>query len=101
MRRAEEWLQSQRGEKAEYKVEGYLIGSFGKASSKAEKQQSLTYRIKKDQDKSAWRVFDIGEVLERTKRAHEEILAIYKKAAAAADAAEAAEAKKDSDTAAA
>lgn len=92
MRRAEEWLEQQQGEKAEYKVEGYLIGSFGRPESKAEKQKALKYQIDKHQDKSTWRVFDIGEILERTKRAHEEILAIYDNAAKAAEAAEKAEA---------
>jgi hypothetical protein len=81
MRRAEAWLNSRGGEKGEYKVEGYLIGSRGDPKSKAEKQLGLDYRIIQSAQKASWSVYDIGEILDRTRRAHQEILAVYERAA--------------------
>lgn len=62
------------------KVEGILIGSH-QADTAAEKVQQLDYEIEKQMGpNSPWRVFDIMEILKRTRDAHREILDVYTKA---------------------
>lgn len=62
------------------KVEGILIGSRA-TNSKAAKIKRLESEIKKYMGpNSDWRVFDIAEILNRTKAAHHEIWDAYKKA---------------------
>src|SRR6266545_2589757 len=77
MQRAEAWLGNQRGEKRQYKVEGFLIGSHAAPESKSDKVTLLQYEIDNASDSALWKVFDIGEILERTERVHQELLDIY------------------------
>ncbi len=79
MAKAEKFLKKTDGGTA-VKVEGILIGSHN-ADTVAEKVQSLDYEIEKQMGpNSPWRVFDILEVLRRTRDAHREILDVYQKA---------------------
>lgn len=78
--RAEKWLEDQGGYKADIKVEGYLIGSKAEPSERGEQVELLRARIKKNPDNSNWHVFDIGDVLDRTKIAHQHLLDVYNKA---------------------
>ncbi len=78
--RAEKWLEDQGGYKAEISVEGYLIGSKAEPSQRGEEIDLLRARIKKNSDNSHWKAFDIGEILDRTKIAHQHLLDVYNKA---------------------
>ena len=83
MGRTEEFLQAY-PQAGTFKIEGYLIGSLDPAS-KAKKVSELRYEMKNGMGpNSNWRVFDIMEVLNRTRNAHREIWNAYKKAGAAA-----------------
>jgi hypothetical protein len=63
-----------------FKVEGFLIGSIS-ADSDAEKVFQLNYKMTHEMGPNAnWRIFDILEVLKRTRNAHREIWNTYKKA---------------------
>jgi len=65
-----------------FKVDGLLIGSIDPVST-AEKVAHLRYKIKNDMGpNSNWRVFDILEVLHRTRNAHQEIWNTHKKVSA-------------------
>jgi len=78
MARAEEFLAAH-ADAGQTKVEGLLIGSRA-TDSKAEKVKLLDYHIKKNMGPtSPWRVFDILEVLQRTRDAHSEIWKAHKK----------------------
>lgn len=68
------------------RVEGYLIGSRDKITGHAEPVEALEDRIKKDENKSAWKVLDLTEVLERTRKAHKELVDVYERALEAAEA---------------
>lgn len=85
IRRAEAWLKKQGGAKKEHRVEGLLIGSMGEADTRADKQLALDDEIQKYENNAAWKVYDIGVVLERTKQAHQEILDVYQRAAKGSD----------------
>jgi hypothetical protein len=79
MTRAEEFLQ-QLMPSASFRVEGLLIGSLH-PNSKADKILQLRREIKKYMGPNCdWKVYDILEVLTRTRDAHREILNVYKKA---------------------
>ncbi|MBX3738973.1 MAG: ATP-binding protein [Candidatus Didemnitutus sp.] len=78
--RAEAWLAQQGGKADGVVVEGFLIGTKAKPNSNAEGAVLLKDEITKN-PKAQWRVFDIGEILERTKDAHKELRDIYEKAA--------------------
>jgi hypothetical protein len=67
------------------RVEGYLIGSREKIAGHAEGVEALNDRIKKYEGKVNWRVLDLLEVLDRTKKAHKELVDIYEKELAAAE----------------
>jgi hypothetical protein len=79
IRRAEKWLKANGRDIKRYKVEGILIGSHA-PNSTAEKVEALRDEIDKIMDSAQWKVFGINEVLERTMRAHRELLAIYERA---------------------
>ena len=85
MTRAEDWLKEQGEDLEHMTVEGYLIGTKAKPATTAEKARLLRAEIKKN-PRAEWRVFDIGEILERTKAAHQELREIYEKAAKRNDA---------------
>lgn len=87
VRRAEDWLSEQGKEKKSYKVEGYLIGSKASANVKSEKVAALRYDIEKEMEKSDWTVFDIGEVLEQTEAAHQDLLDVYSRSIEAEESA--------------
>jgi hypothetical protein len=74
LRRIEEYLESKGEAKGRFRVVGYLIGSRGNSSSKAEGVRSLFYEEKNRPDSAAWTVFDISEVLDKTLRAHSELM---------------------------
>jgi hypothetical protein len=74
LRRTEEYLESKGEAKGRFRVVGYLIGSRGNSSSKAEGVRSLFYEEKNRPDSAAWTVFDISEVLDKTLRAHSELM---------------------------
>jgi hypothetical protein len=78
--RAEEWLEQQGNHTKGIIVEGYLIGTKAKPSSSAEGAILLRDEIKKN-PRAQWQVFDVGEVLDRTKAAHQELRLIYERAA--------------------
>jgi hypothetical protein len=61
-------------------VEGYLIGTKAKPNSTAEGAILLRSEIKKH-PRAQWKVYDLGELLEQTKEAHQELSQIYEKAA--------------------
>jgi hypothetical protein len=73
--RAEAWLKEQGGEKARVEVRGILIGSRDD-KSKSEPVALLRSEIAKRQDGADWEVFDIGQVLDMTRSAHAELLAV-------------------------
>jgi hypothetical protein len=79
IRRTEKWLKAQGGDKARFKVNGYLIGSKASPDTKAEKVEALEYEIDQDMDTAAWFVFDIGDVLDQTEAAHRDLLALYER----------------------
>lgn len=65
----------------DFKVEGYLIGSLEPKSTSSKKVTHLRHKMKQDMGpNSRWRVFDIAEVLDRTKSAHHELWNAYKRA---------------------
>lgn len=66
--------------KAEIEVEGYLNGSKAEPSERGEQVELLRARIKKNPDNSNWHVFDIGDILDRTKIVHQHLLDAYNKA---------------------
>ncbi|MGH7812409.1 MAG: hypothetical protein ACREQI_00195 [Candidatus Binataceae bacterium] len=79
MDRTEEFLHRSMSA-ASFKVEGLLIGSMD-ASSKAEKISALRYEIRTSMTQNCnWKVYDILQVLTRTRSAHREILNAYRKA---------------------
>ena len=79
MLRAEKFLAA-RPDFKNTKVEGILIGSR-KTDTNAEKVELLDFEIEKNMGpNSPWRVFDLIEVFNRTKAAHNEIWQAYKKA---------------------
>lgn len=81
MAKAEKFLKKSNGD---VKVEGILIGSY-QSDTLAEKVVQLDYEIEKQMGpNSPWRVFDILEVLKRTRDAHREILDVYQKASGSA-----------------
>ena len=77
LRRAEDFLKTTRGKDGQYKVEGYLIGSYAETDTKAEKVQALWDEMDKQMDSAQWTVFGINEVLDRTMKAHRELLEVY------------------------
>lgn len=63
-----------------FKVEGFLIGSID-ATSDAQKVFQLRYEMTHEMGpNTSWRIYDILEVLARTRNAHHEIWNAYKKA---------------------
>ena len=63
-----------------FRVDGLLIGSVD-PNSDAEKVFQLRHEISRYMGpNSDWKVYDILEVLKRTRNAHREILNAYKKA---------------------
>lgn len=63
-----------------FKVEGFLIGSID-ATSDNRKIVQLLYEMGNEMGpNTSWRIYDILEVLTRTRNAHHEILSAYKKA---------------------
>ncbi len=82
MRKAELFFAA-RPEAGAVRVEGILIGSR-KSDSGAEKVQALDYEVDKFGPNTMIKVFDIGEVLTRTRDAHAEILNAHKKASSVA-----------------
>jgi hypothetical protein len=80
LRRAKQWLAQYRSNRPGYRVAGYLIGSKADPDSTAEKVQQLSYELSSRPDNAEWYVFDVGDVLEQTKLAHNELLAIYQRA---------------------
>jgi hypothetical protein len=77
IRRTEKWLKNSGRDNRRYKVEGILIGSHAKADSVAEKVEELRDAIDKEMDSAQWKVFGINEVLDRTMRAHKELMSVY------------------------
>lgn len=65
----------------EYRVEGYLIGSMPNPESRAVGAELLRDAVTKMGPSSDTRVMDILEVLDRTERAHNELLTIYERVA--------------------
>ena len=81
MGRAETFLKKY-ASSVSFKVEGLLIGSID-PNSNAEKISQLQYEVSENMGpNSNWKVYDILEVLTRTRNAHREILSTYKKASA-------------------
>lgn len=74
--RTQTWLKDRGRE--HFKVEGILIGCRASPKSKAEKILLLADHLDKAQRPDE-RVYDLTEVLAQTKKAHEELLAIYTK----------------------
>jgi hypothetical protein len=68
----------------EIRVEGYLIGSRAKITSNAEEVEALNDRIKEYGATAPWKVFDLLEIVKRTRNAHKELVDIYEKELAAA-----------------
>ena len=66
----------------DYRVEGYLIGSKADSHSTAKEVLWLKDQIKKVEQQAQWEVFDISAVLARTEDAHQEMLDVYREAAA-------------------
>ncbi len=85
VRRTKKFLREQGGDKARYRVEGYLIGSKADPDSKSEEVEQLRYEIEQRPLNSEWMVYDIGEVLDRSKLAHQELINIYDKAKLSAE----------------
>jgi hypothetical protein len=83
IRRTEAWLKSQGGEKARCRVTGVLIGSVAAPESRAEKVEELRDEVAKRPDNAQWEVFDVGEVLENTRRAHSELVTVAERRAEA------------------
>lgn len=82
---AREWLKLNRGEG--FRVEGILVGSK-ELTKQGDKIVRLRRRIADDMHPaSPWQVFDILEVLERTRAAHRELWEVYRRAGGAAAAA--------------
>jgi hypothetical protein len=79
--RARKWLQDRN--RGNYQVEGILIGCRAPVDSKAAKVILLADHLE-NRKGSDERVFDLTEVLAQTKKAHEELLEIYKRASKAA-----------------
>ena len=65
---------------ADFRVEGYLIGSKANPQSTANEVVWLNDQIKKVEPRAQWKVFDISEVLSRTEDAHREMLDVYEQA---------------------
>jgi hypothetical protein len=80
IRRAEKWLKANGKDIKRYRVEGILIGSHAAPDSKAEKVEALRDDMEKVMETQPWTVFGINEVLDRTMRAHRELLTIYERA---------------------
>jgi hypothetical protein len=80
MRRAEKWLETRGRDRKRYEVEGILIGSHADPDSTAEKVEALRFEIDKGMNSARWKVFGIDEILDRTMRAHRELLSIYEQA---------------------
>jgi len=80
IRRAEKWLATHGHDVKRYRVEGYLIGSHAESDSRAEKVEALRDEISKAMESQQWTVFGLNEVLDRTMRAHKELLDIYEQA---------------------
>lgn len=75
MRDASKFLKSKGS--TEWKVEGRLIGSI-KSKSNAKAIKALLERIESESGpRSAWRVFDLMELLEEASRAHKELKELY------------------------
>jgi hypothetical protein len=62
-----------------FRIKGYLIGSLPEADSKAHEAKRLRYDMESEMDKSDWEVLDLTQVLERAKRAHEDLLMTYER----------------------
>lgn len=85
IRRAKAWLKAEGGEKAKCSVQGFLIGSKADPDIRQEKVEQLRYEMEARADNAEWQVFDIGEVLDRAKDAHHELLDIYNSLSAVQD----------------
>ncbi|MFL6521712.1 MAG: ATP-binding protein [Chthoniobacterales bacterium] len=83
MQRAETWLKDHFPNRV-IEVEGILIGSHADTTSHAEKVEALRYEISKN-PRAAWKVYDIGEILDQTRAAHDELRTIYDRAAKRAE----------------
>ena len=80
IRRAERWLKANGRDVKRYRVEGILIGSHAAAASTAEKVEALRDEMDKVMETQPWKVYGINEVLDRTMRAHRELMSIYERA---------------------
>ena len=72
--RTRKWLNDHG--KGHYFVQGYLIGSMAEDSS-AEEVEWLTDQIERTKNEADWKVYDILEILDRTTKAHDELLSVY------------------------
>lgn len=86
IRRAKAWLKAEGGDKAKCSVQGFLIGSKSDPDIHQEKVEQLRYELDARSDSAEWQVFDIGEVLDRAKDAHRELLDVYNAISASPDA---------------
>jgi hypothetical protein len=77
IRRTRKWLKDHG--KGHYFVQGFLIGSRADIESRAEEVEWLADQIEQTQNEADWRVYDILEILDRTMKAHDELLALYQK----------------------
>lgn len=82
MRKTEEWLKHKH--QNNFDVEGILIGSYQPGNS-SDKVKRLDFHIEQYMRGAKWKVFDILEVLDRTKLAHKELLDVYNKLLSEAD----------------
>jgi len=83
VRRAMKWLK-QRG-KANVRVDGLLIGSFGPIDSRAEDVEWLNDEIDKTHNQGQCRVFGIDAILEMAQDAHKELIALWEGASESGD----------------
>jgi hypothetical protein len=75
VRRAERWLK--RHNREGVKVEGLLIGTFGRIGSRAEDVEWLEAEMTNSRNQGQCRVFGIDRILELTQDAHKELLDVW------------------------
>ena len=76
VRDAREWLRA--AGRANVVIDSLLIGSRAKIGSKSKGVKRLEDELDKRQSTDAERVYDLMDLLDRAKKTHEELLAIYK-----------------------
>jgi hypothetical protein len=81
MARAKKWLKHTYSQKGDFRVEGVLIGTKDFADRTSDEYVVLESEIAEKMSSADWQVFDIGQVLDRSKAAHQELLGVYDRAA--------------------